>query len=118
MKNPVQQSISLTVGDNKFELLFDFESVALAEELTDRPLLTGLDTRSINTPKISTIQAMLFACLLPKQPKTSLADAKLLVTRKNFRAVWSSVLNAWVAGLAEPDPEEDAVEADPKQDQS
>ncbi|HEY5054624.1 MAG TPA: hypothetical protein VII58_00595 [Acidobacteriaceae bacterium] len=101
-----------------YELLFDFDAVAHAEELTNSPLLTGLDSKSINTPKISTIQNMLFACLIPLQPKITLAEAKALVTRKTYRDVWSIVLNAWVAGLAEPEPDEDAPDADPQPGQS
>jgi hypothetical protein len=112
-KNPIKPSTSLKAGDVTYELLFDFDAVAHAEELTNSPLLTGLDSKSINTPKISTIQNMLFACLIPLQPKITLAEAKALVTRKIYRDVWSIVLNAWVAGLAEPEPDEDAPDADP-----
>ena len=118
MKNPVQPTTSLTIAAVTYELLFDFEAVAAAEELTDRALLTGLRQRDINTPTISLVRAMLFACIHANHPGVTYAEAKAFVTRKNLAEVWSHVLTAWTAGLAEPDPEEDAVEADPEMDQS
>ena len=118
MKNPVKPSTTLEINGVKYELLFELEAVALAEDITDRPLLTGLRQKDITTPTISLVRAMLFACLAAKHPEITFALAKTFVTRKNWSEIWGTVLNAWTAGLAEPDPEEDAVDADPKTDQS
>ena len=117
MKNPVQPTTSLALAGATYELSFEFEAVALAEELTDRPLLTGLRSRDISTPTIGLVRAMFFACLHSKYPAVTYEQAKALVTRKNLAEVWAVVLNAWTAGLAEPD--EDEVEtADPNPAQS
>lgn len=116
MKNPVQPTTRLTISGIEYELLFDLESVALAEDLTDLPLLTGLRQKDISTPRISLVRAMLFACLHAKHPEVTFTQAKTFVTRKNWAEVWSAVLLSWTAGLSEPD-EDEAVQ-DPKPDQS
>ena len=115
--NPVAPTTDLTIGGVTYRLLFSMAAVALAEELTDRPLLTGLRQKDINTPTIRLVQHMLFASLLPNHPETTLDDAMALVTRKNFYEVWGVVLSSWTAGLAEPDPEKDVVDADPTESQ-
>jgi hypothetical protein len=56
------------------------------------------------------VQGMLFACLGANYPDMTFAQTKALVTRKNWAEVWAKVLMAWTAGLAEPDPEEDAID--------
>jgi hypothetical protein len=127
VNNPVQPKTCLTIGAKTYQLLFDFEAVATAEELVDRPLLTGLRQRDISTPTISLVRAMLFACLYHPHvagvandviPPVTYSEAKALVNRKNLGEVWGKVLSAWTAGLAEADPEEDAVDEDPKTAQS
>jgi hypothetical protein len=117
-RNPVAPTTTLSINGVEYELLFDLDSVALAEDITDRPLLTGLRQKDISTPTVSLVRAMLFSCLQAKHPEITFPLAKTFVTRKNWSEIWSTVLNAWTVGLAEPDPEEDAAAADPKQDQS
>lgn len=106
--NPTQPTTPLTINGETYELLFDFEAVARAEEIVDRPLLTGLRQRDLATPTITLVRAMLFACLQANHPEFNFAGAKALVTRANLGAIWLAVLAAWTAGLAEPD--EDAEE--------
>ena len=115
MKNPTAPSTTLVIGKTSYELLFDFESIALAEELTDRSLLTGIRSKDINAPSIRLVQAMLFGCLHVNHPEITFGDAKLLLNRKNLGEVWSKVLNAWSAGVSEPEAEGDG---DPTKDQS
>lgn len=116
--NPVSPTTPLTVNGVHYALLFDFEAVAKAEELLDRPLLTGLRQKDITTPTITLVRAMLFACIQTYHPTMTYDTAKSLVNRKNWAAVWTSVLTAWTAGLAESDPEQDAVDVDPTTSQS
>ena len=115
--NPVKPSTSVTIGGKDYSLLFDFESVALAEELTDRSLLTGLRSKDINSPSIRLVQAMLFACIHANHPEVTFAEAKLLINRKNLSSTWGSILSAWSAGMSDPDPE-DADNENPKPAQS
>jgi hypothetical protein len=115
--SPVQPDTKLKLNGVSYELLFDFEAIATAEDLTDRPLLTGLRSRDYQSPTISLVRIMLFACLQAKHPEVTLDIAKAFVTQKNFRDVWTAVLTTWAAALAEPDPDE-AESADPISDQS
>jgi hypothetical protein len=118
MTNPVAPSTSLTIGNATFQLLYSFEAVAAAEDATDRALLTGLRSRDISSPSISLVRAMLYAAVLPLNPKVTLAEVKALVTRKNLSDIWTKVLNAWSAGMAEPDADEADEDTDPRTDQS
>jgi hypothetical protein len=115
-KNPTQPETTLSLGGLNYSLVFDFEAIADAEDLTGRALLTGLHAKDITAPTISLVRLMLYACLHAKQSKLTLDDVKALVTRKNIVEVWGKVLECWTAGMAEP--EEDAVDADPTTDQS
>jgi hypothetical protein len=115
MSNPTSPSVKLQIAGSSFELVFDFEAIAEAEEITGRALLTGLRRRDIEAPAINLVRAMLFACIHPKQPKVVFAEIKPLVTRENITDVWAKVLEAWTEGLSEPD--EDAP-ADPPESQS
>jgi hypothetical protein len=114
--NPVAPSTTLVIGKDTFELLFSFNAVATVEDLIDRPLLTGLRSKDINSPTISLVRAMLYAALLPNHANTTYAEASALVTRTSLSEVWGKVLNAWSVGMAESDTEAD--DADPTKDQS
>jgi hypothetical protein len=117
--NPVALATPLNLNGATYALLFDFEAVARAEEIVDRPLLTGLRQRDLNTPTITLVRAMFFACLQANHPTVDYATVKSLVTRKNLSEIWTAVLSAWTAGLAEPDEEEEPeVVADPLTGQS
>ena len=101
-KNPTQSVVEYSHAGVGYELAFDFDAVATAEDITGRPLLTGLTRKDVDTPTISLVRAMFFACLLPRQPQTTFAEAKALVTRETLQAVWGKTLDAWVASLPEP----------------
>jgi hypothetical protein len=103
--NPVASVTKLELAGVTYSLIFDLEAVAVAEDLTGKPLLTGLRQIDINTPTISLVRNMLFACLHANHPEITLFGVKVLVTRANIWEVWTVVLNAWTAGLAEPDPD-------------
>jgi hypothetical protein len=115
--SPVQPTTELKIGGQTYLLLFDFDAIDTAEQLSGRPLLTGLSQKDFESPSIALIRLMLFACAKATHPEITLQIAKSLVTKHNFRAVWSSVLAAWVKGLSEPDPNEEKS-ADPTPGQS
>jgi len=105
MKNPVQPSTTLTVadpvkgGEVSFELLFDFEAIARAEDLTGRSLLMGLTRRDIDHPAIGLVRAMLFAFLLPTQPEITFAEASTFVTWETADFIWNKLIEAWVVAV-------------------
>ena len=110
MHNPTMPAVELTIDGARYLLRFDFEAIATAEDIVGRSLLTGLRQQDIQAPSVSLVRAMLFACLLAEQSITY-AEAKALVTRKNLADVWGKVLEAWTAGMVEPD--EKAEQANP-----
>jgi len=121
MKNPIQPTTPLTIpdptkgGEVTFELMFDFEAIARAEDVTGRALLTGLTRREVDHPTISFVRIMLFAALLPKEPLITFAEASAFVTRKTIKPIWDKVLEAWVAAMQDA---EDEKPADPPKSQS
>jgi hypothetical protein len=115
MQNPTSPAVKLQIAGSSFDLVFDFEAIADAEEITGRALLTGLRRRDIEAPAINRVRAMLFACVHTTHALAKFVDVKKLVTRANLTEIWGKVLEAWTEGLAEPS--EDAP-ADPPGSQS
>lgn len=120
--NPTNPPVRVMIDDIVYSLVFNLDSVALAEELTNRPLLLGLQERDANSPTISLVRAMFYACVHTHHPEiqydteaTPVATVsagpvpvppptvKSMITRKNIRGVWDKVIKAWLDGLAEPD---------------
>jgi hypothetical protein len=105
MKNPIQPSVSLTVpdpikgGEVTFELLFDFEAIARAEDVTGRALFSALSRRVVDHPTINLARAMLFAFLLPTQPQIAFTEASAFVTQKTADFIWNKLIEAWVVAI-------------------
>jgi hypothetical protein len=114
MSNPLLPAVPVVVGGLNYTLRFDFESIAEAEDIVDRPLITGLRPQDIRTPKIRLVQAMFFAASHYDQPSLTFDDAKKLITRDTLPHIWPKVLEAWTASNAEPEPHElEDAPADP-----
>ena len=107
-KNPTKPSTDLVLGGRTYHLLL--ESVALAEDLSGRALLTGLRRQDYQTPTLNLVRTMLFACLNPNHPELTFDEVKAMVKRDNIPEIWTPILSAWFASLAEPDPEEEGQE--------
>jgi hypothetical protein len=103
MPNPIKKPVAIKLHGVDYTLMFDFDAVAAAEDISGRPLLTGLSPKDVTSPTISLVRAMLFASLLPTQPDTTFSEAKALVTRDNLVEIWIKVLEAW--NNSNPDPE-------------
>jgi hypothetical protein len=103
MHNPTEPTGELTIGDKTYTLLFDFEAIAAAEDATGISLIAGLHEKDVNSPRISQVRALLWACLLPKQPKITRTEAASWVNRHNLNHIWGKVLQVWVDGMAEPE---------------
>jgi len=111
MHNPVKPTVKLTLVGTEYRLVFDFESIAEAEDITNVPLLSGLYTSDAVKPKINFLRAFFFACAHSEQPNLTFEQAKALVTQQTFGLVWMKVLEAWK--LSQPEAEEAANDADP-----
>ena len=119
MSNPLLPAVPVVVGGIKYVLRFDFEAIAEAEEIVDRPLITGLRPQDIRTPKIRLVQSMFFAAAHYDQPSLTFDVAKRLITRETLLDVWPKVLEAWTASNPEPESvEAEDAPADPMPAQS
>jgi hypothetical protein len=107
MSNPTAPTTPLALKGTEYKLLFDFQAVADAEEITGRSLITGLRQKDFEAPGIKLVQALLYACLKVHHPLMTYELAKTLVTLKTIGKIWSAVTDAWAAAMNEPD--EDAA---------
>jgi hypothetical protein len=97
MHNPTQPATKLTIAGQEYSLVFDFEAIAEAEEITGLALITGINAKTVNTPRISTIRGMLYAALRRRHAGLTYSEAAKLVAFHNFNLVWGAVLEALVA---------------------
>jgi hypothetical protein len=112
-KNPTEPFVDLDLGGEViYELFFDFEAVAEAEDRTGESLILGLNARTVNAPRVSFVRALFFACLKPRQPEITFQQAAALVTHKNIQIVWGKVLEAWTSCMKEI-KEDQAAAGDP-----
>ena len=95
-----QPVVTLSLGDEEFELLFDFETVARAEDLTGIALITGMTRETAERPRVNFARAMLFACLLPRQKKMTFELASKMVTKESLTDVWNTVLEAYFKAMS------------------
>jgi hypothetical protein len=114
--NPVAPSTSLIIKGVNYELLFDVQSLGLAEKLIKRPLLMGLRGDDFSAPTIELMHGMLYACTRINHPELKFDVVETLITAKNRNRVWTAVMAAYMAFFAEADPD-DEVEKNPTQDQ-
>jgi hypothetical protein len=115
MSHPEKPSVKLKLAGVDYQLVYDFNSIADAEEIVDRPLITGLRSRDITTPTVGLVRAMFYATARTSHPELTYEHAKSLITKKTLPEVWGKVLEAWALAQAEPEKESDG---NPPQDQS
>lgn len=106
MANPTAPATSITIKGIKYPLVFDFQAVADAEEITGRSLIMGLRQKDFEAPSIKIVQAMLYACLKKTNPTISFELAKTFVTMKTIGKIWSAVTEAWAAAMTEADKDD------------
>ena len=108
MSHPFAEAVDIELGGETYQLKWAFESIAVAEEVTGKTLISGMTRKEFEAPKVSLVRAMLYGCLLPNHPKVDYSTVAAFVTRKIMQPIWSKVVEAWVIGVNEP--EEDDTE--------
>lgn len=98
--DPTVRFTPLTLNGQTYQLAYDFEAIAQAEELTGLSLLVGVNWSQIG---VRQIRAMLYASLLKAQPKITLDDLTPLLTVRNIAPIERALAAAWVEST--PDPE-------------
>ena len=115
MHNPTQKTTSINLAGREYKLVFDFDAIAEAEDLLDRPILSGLTKREFDHPRINLVRGFFFAAALKHQPDLTYEQAKALVTPQAMPSIWAECLGAWAASMAKP---EEHDEANPQQGRS
>lgn len=100
--NRTEPVVELELGGETYELFFSLDAIAAAEEVTGEALITGINQKTVKAPRLLTVRALLWACMLPRRPETTFEEAKEMVTQFTWQAVWGAVLEAWAAGMRKP----------------
>lgn len=95
MKKAIIQPGVIGLDGKEYQVQFDFEAIAEAEDLTDRPILTGLTKRQLNHPTINFVRAMFFAGLRRHHAELTYEEVTQLVNRENMASLWADLIEAW-----------------------
>ena len=108
--DPTVRYTKLTLEGETYSLAFDFNALAVAEEISGLNLLQAM--RSLGDLSVAQTRALLYAALLKKQPKLTLTEAGNLL---NFRSL-PVITKALGEALTNSLPEERASENPPAPD--
>lgn len=110
--NPIKKGTPVEINGVVYQLVFDFEAFATAEELTGQALLSRLSQIDVARPSLNFFRAMFYASAKPFQPELTFAQAKCALTADNglnaiklISHVWPKVLEALAGSVPEPEPE-------------
>lgn len=113
--DPTMPATKLDLGGETYDLLFDFEAIAEAEDAAREPLLFGLQDSDALHPRITLIRAMLYGALRRNHPELKFQDACALVTLETAAPIWATVTEAYQAFMPPPAPkQEGAGTGDPR----
>ncbi|HET9087140.1 MAG TPA: hypothetical protein VFN53_06445 [Acidobacteriaceae bacterium] len=113
--DPTVETVALKLNGGEYELCFTFGALATAESYlrrmghADINMLRSFDFSGLGA---SDIAPLLFAAMLPKQPKTKYEDVAALVSFKSFEAILEALTQAYVKSMAEPEKNEVSEHAD------
>ncbi len=108
--DPTVRYTELKLNGKTYQLTYDFESIAQAEETTGIELLVGVDWRKINARRI---RAMLYASMVKAQPDITLKEIGKLITVLNLPNIESALVDCWMNSTPE---KEEETENPPKPD--
>lgn len=109
--DPTVRYAKLKLDGETYSLAFDFNAMALAEEMSGLNLLQAL--RSLRDLSVSQTRALLYAALLKKQPKMTLVQAGDLL---NFRTLplITAALGEALAHMMPEETEENPPQPEPE----
>jgi hypothetical protein len=108
--DPTVRYVPLELGGTTYQLCFDFDAIARAEEMTGMSLLFGVDWSRIN---IVRTRAMLLACMLKAQPEMTVDKLTKYITHRNMAKIQTALIDAWVNSTPEEDENENPPEPEP-----
>lgn len=107
--NPALPRVSITLNSIEYQLEYDFNAIATAEELTGINLFSSFDFTHLTATKF---RAMLYASLLKNHPKMTLDDAGKLITAHTVADITIKMVEAWYGSRPEVTEDEGNAEAE------
>lgn len=101
--DPNVEYVPLKLGKREYQLCYDFDAIARAEDITGMPLLLGVDWHNMKSREL---RALLYAAALKAQPDAKLADFTPYIRPAHTGAIVAALIKVWVTSNAEK--EEDA----------
>ena len=102
---PTLPRVVLEIDGKEYFLVFDFNSICVAEQMTGINLLTSLDFSNVDASKL---RALLYASLIKLQPDITLDAAGELITLRSASKVTKALSDAFTESHAEPDKDDDS----------
>jgi hypothetical protein len=114
--NPVKKTAKVVIGDKTYELVWDFNAIADAEEQLDTSLVMGLfDKKNLKKPPANLVRGMFYAAAKYANPELTYEEVKAIISDPISQVLaWGGVNAAWSISTAKA---EDTEEPNPLQDQ-
>ena len=97
--DPTVRYAKLTLAGETYWLAFDFNGLAVAEEITGLNLLQAL--RTLVNLSVSQTRGLLYAALLKRQPKTRLLDVGNMMTFEALPQITQALSEALTNAMPE-----------------
>lgn len=91
-QDPTLPRVPITLNGNEYHLVYDFNAIARAEELSGLNLFGSFDFSRLTATKF---RAMLFASLLKENSKITLEECGLFITARNLADITIKMVEAW-----------------------
>lgn len=106
--DPTLEFTKLEINGKTYDLIYDFEAIAQAEEETGIPLLVGVNWRRIG---VRQIRAMLYASMLKAHPAVTTKMITPWIVPKNIPLITTALADAWMSSTPEIKEDEQTNEA-------
>jgi hypothetical protein len=113
-KDPTLPKVSVTINNEVYYLAYDFNGIAIAEEITGLDLLnSSMDLSKVNARKF---RALLFASMLKARPEITLFEVGDLIRNTTMNDLVIALVEAWTGSRPTILDEKD-VDANPPVEQ-
>ena len=97
-KDKTLPNVPLTIDGVTRHLCFDFNAIAVAEELTGLNLLQSLDLQNLSAVKY---RALLYSTLLKENPKITIEEVGGMINLSTLPAITVALVHAWTGSQPE-----------------
>ena len=100
--NPTVEYVPLTLGKQTYQLCYDFDAIAKAEDITGMPLLLGVNWYEMKSREL---RALLYAAALKAQPDVKLNEFTKYIRPTYTGAIVDALVKTWAASNQKEDDE-------------